>query len=421
MSSVSGKRPRPKQKPDPSGDPLRAALDALYLPLAHELRSSLRSDDPLHAEAAVSAFLGQLWAADGIDGEFPTMIIDAFIGDLATRAAPESTAALVVLAQLAPAESSRDLATRLLTEQSPQAPRPGWADAIGARSPGPVMVFADEYGDQAQLALEFTGPRRSHVLMALIDYSHLGAWCPDLFLVQDAEVLHPVMAERARARKGLSRLVPLHPAAAAVLIRRAIAATDLTHEPDVADSYIETLALALARLRLVEASTDTRAEDAVAVGEALRAAGLHATSPLEDPAVIEPAEREALVRRFLGSVPAAALADVAPDVVQVLVRLLVDYGCDLDDGRPLRVSAVKLGNFLLRWMPRQVTLDRDVRTALPPVIEAWVEFAIGLSGLAPEAVAELRAALPDLIAEFATLRDSAEGVGPARRRSQRGQ
>jgi hypothetical protein len=107
----------------------------------------------------------------------------------------------------------------------------------------------------------------SEATAALVDFSHLGGSCPDLMVTADPDALHGAMA----------------------------------HQPDVAASFGDTIALALARL--VSASVGARADDAVVGG-------------------------------------------VEPDSVEYLARVLVDYGLNYDNGRPLRVSPTKLGDLL---------------------------------------------------------------------------
>jgi len=416
MSPVSRKRQKRHASKRPDRAP-RSPQDAVYLVLEKALRWTLRTEDPLDAESVVSDLLGSMRGADGVDPGVPAERLDEFIDELAARVAPEATAALVALAHLAPAEPSRELAQRRLRELSHRrAPMPAWAEAIGAWFPRGAMVLADVFGDQANVILEFAGVGRSHALVVLVDFSHLGAWCKDLFVADDLDELRTAMAHEAMTSTGLMRFIPLDATAARFLAVRALEATDITFELDLGDSFDETHALALARLRLLAVSAEgvSAAADDAAVGEALRSAGLPVPSSLEDPVVVEPQERDALVQRFLDSSHAAALVGVAQSSVEYLARLLVDYGCDYDDGRALRVSPMKLTDVLLGWMPSKVTLDAADRDAVPAVIAAWVEFTVGLSQLPPAAVRELRAALADLTADFATEYDNPENFGPAR-------
>ena len=412
MSPVSRKRTKKHSSKHPgrrSGSP----VDPIYLSLERSLRWSLRTPDPLESELVVSELLGALRGGDGVHPAVPSGPLDAIIDDLAARATPVAGAALVAIAHLAPAEPSRELARRRLDGLTLRGvPLPTWAEAIDAWTPGRVMLLADAFGDQANVIVEFDGAGRSHALAVLVDFSHLGAWCKDLFVADDVAEVRTSMAREALASEAVMRSVPLDPAAARFLVERALAATDMTHEPDVGDTFTATHAFALARLRLLPAVSGEVAGDDVT--RALRAAGLPVPSPLADPVVVGPPERDALVRRFLDSRHAGNLVGAAPDVVEHLARVIVDYGCDYDDGRVLRVSPAKLANLLLGWMPRRLVLNADDRAAVPSVIGAWVEFALAGSTLPPRAVVELRAALPDLLADFAIEYDNPKNFGPAR-------
>jgi len=406
VSPVSRKRQK-KHRPNPSlnrprsisrAEPVgRTALDALYADLEEALGGSLAADDPLDAEILVSELLGSMRGIEERNPGVPAGTLDAFIDGLAARANPAAIAALVTLARLAPGEPSRLRALRRLQER-PDGPRPSWADAIDAWTPARAMVLADAFGDQATVAVEFTGTGRTHALLAHVDFSHLGGWCPEVFVVEDLTALRTAMA-----RDGddpLQRYVELDLLAARFLLERALAATDRTDEPHTAVGFDDMQALAVARLRLLPPTSAATGALPEEVRAALSSAGLPAPSALDDRGVVEPAARATLVTHFLGSAPAVVLADLAPESVELLARELVDYGCEYDDGRPLRLSPLKLATFLARWLPQRLKLTEADRTALPVVVAAWVDFALAElpTPMPPAAVDELRATLPGLLA-----------------------
>ena len=389
----SSNRPRPTPRTDPVG---RTALDAVYADLEDALGGSLTSDDSLDAEILVAELLGSMRGIEDANPGVPAGTLDAFIDGLAARATPAAGAALITLARLAPAEPSRLRALRRVQELT-DGPRPAWAEAIDAWAPGRAMVLADAFGDQATVAVEFTGTGRTHALLAHVDFSHLGGWCPEVFVVEDLAALRTAM-ERDGAADPLQRYVELDLGAARFLLERALAATDRTDEPRTAVGFDDMQALAVARLRLLPTTSDPTGAATDEVRAALAKAGLPTPSALGDPGVVEPATRQALVRQFLGSPPAAAFAGLTPASVELLARELVDYGCDYDDGRPLRLSPVKLATFLARWLPRRLTLREADREALPVVVAAWVDFGLAELPMPSAAVDELRATLPGLLA-----------------------
>ncbi|RYV51470.1 hypothetical protein [Pengzhenrongella frigida] len=389
----SSNRPQPASRAEPAG---RTALDAVYGDLEDALQETLRSEDPFVAEILLTDVLGSMRGIEADEPGAPTGTVDAFIDGLAVRANPAATAALVALARLAPAESSRMRARHRLREL-PGIFRPAWTGAIDTWAPDRAMVLADAFGDTATVAVEFTGTGRTHALLAHVDFSHLGGWCPEVFVIEDTAAVRAAMG-RDGAADPVHHYVELDLAAARFLLERALAATERTEAPATAEAFDEMHALALARLRLLPATSDPTAAASVEVRAALVAAGLHAPSALDDRVIAEPSAREALVRQFTESEPASAPVGLAPDSVALLARELVDYGFDYDDGRPLRLSPLKLATFLARWLPSRVTLTAADRTTLPAVVTAWVDFALAGSPLPAAADADLRAALPGLLA-----------------------
>lgn len=406
-------RPQPAPRTAPTG---RSALEAVYVDLEAALSDTLESADPFDAEILVAELLGSMRGIEDHNPGVPAGTVDAFIEGLAARSNPAATAALVVLARLAPGEPSR-LRAQLRLKDLADVPRPTWADAIDSWTPDRAMVLADAFGDQATVAVEFTGAGRTHALLAHVDFSHLGAWCPEVFVVENTGAVREAMA-RDGAADPVHRYVELDLAATRFLVDRALAATELTAAPDTADSFDEMHALALARLRLLP--TSSAPAGVAAVRAALASAGLHAPSALDDRAVVGPMARDELVERFLSSTPAVGLAAVAPGSVALLARELVDYGFDYDDGRTLRLSPVKLATFLARWLPSRVTLTAADRAALPGVVAAWVDFAAAEAPMPPAAFGELRAALPGLLAAVTPGPVTPGPVDPSAGQTQRG-
>ena len=409
--SAHSSRPTPKR--DTAG---QATLDTVLGDLEHSLEPTLSSEDPFDAEIFLAELIGSMRGIEDTDPGAPVDTVDAVIDGLALRRTRAAVAALVALAQIAPAESSRARAEHRLDELPLRnMARPAWDDAIAAWVPGRVRGIADAYGDQATLVIEFSGLGRAHALVALVDFSHLGVWCPDVFFVDDVVALRVALSTQAANEEG-SRLFRLDLEAARFLIDRGLEATAMTRDPHLGESFDDMHALALARVRLLPAAGAATAT-ATATPEVramLTAAGLHTPSALGDLAVAGQSDREVIVQRFLASAPAAALIGAAPDTIDFLAHALVDFGCDYDDGRPLRVSPIKLANFLQRWLPRKVSLDVADKAAVPAVIDAWVDFAVGESSLSPVAVRALRAQMPDVLADFKVAYDDPANFGPAR-------
>jgi hypothetical protein len=88
---------------------------------------------------------------------------------------------------------------------------------------------------------------------------------------------------------------------------------------------------------------------------------------------------------------------------------IIDYGCDKDFGRPLRMSPTKVETFLLGWLPRKVMLSFAEQDAMPHVLAAWVRWAGRRRGLSEAAVTESLEAVFNSMGAFAqAYRDPAE-------------
>jgi hypothetical protein len=94
--------------------------------------------------------------------------------------------------------------------------------------------------------------------------------------------------------------------------------------------------------------------------------------------------RAMLVAEFLASDEAEDLSDRS--AASRCADHIVNYGCDRDFGRPLRVGPAKVETFLLDWLPRKIMLSPAEQHAMPHVLVAWVRWAGRRSGLDAAAV-----------------------------------
>jgi hypothetical protein len=109
--------------------------------------------------------------------------------------------------------------------------------------------------------------------------------------------------------------------------------------------------------------------------------------------------RAMLVAGFLASDEAEDLSDTR--AASRCADHIIDYGCDRDFGRPLRMSPAKVATFLLDWLPRKVLLLSAEQHAMPHVLAAWVRWAGRRQGLAAEMIAESLDAVFDSMGTFA--------------------
>ena len=116
-----------------------------------------------------------------------------------------------------------------------------------------------------------------------------------------------------------------------------------------------------------------------------------------------------LVAAFLASDEAEDLSD--RESASRCADHIVDYGCDRDFGRPLRVSPAKAETFLLDWLPRKVVLSRAEQDAMPHVLLAWVRWAGPKSGLSEGSVVATLDSVFEAMRTFATAYRDPESFG----------
>lgn len=108
-----------------------------------------------------------------------------------------------------------------------------------------------------------------------------------------------------------------------------------------------------------------------------------------------------LAAQFLASDDAEDLSD--REAASRCADHIVNYGCERDFGRPLRVSPAKAERFLLDWLPRKVMLSRAEQEAMPHVLLAWVRWAGARSGMDERAIAATLDAVIDSMRTFPTI------------------
>jgi hypothetical protein len=105
-----------------------------------------------------------------------------------------------------------------------------------------------------------------------------------------------------------------------------------------------------------------------------------------------------LVAEFLASDDAEDLSD--REAASRCADHIVEYGCDCDFGRPLRVSPAKAETFLLDWLPRKVMLSPAAQHAMPHVLAAWVRWAGVREGRDADAIGATLDAVFDSMGTF---------------------
>jgi hypothetical protein len=308
-------------------------------------RPLLEEEDPLNAEMATSQLLSR--AEPG------------FVADVtayaARKATPVALAMLRVLQMLARAEDERSSArsaAELVAARGTS--EPPWWGALESVTLVQSVQIADIYGDEVTVVLLFARSGKQHALAFVIDFNLVGQPVVEILLPPDAAGHLDDLREEC-ASSDVLELAEISPQRARRLIENGLRAPDL--EVDTSG-----IAFALARLRLMPPP-----------------------EPAPVPREYSAAEREAIVSEFF----AEADGVVDTEFNRAYIRAIVDFGCDDDSGRPLRIGPGKLETLFAEVVP---PADDDVA---PDVLRAWVRWAGTKSELPEPAIVGLLAALDE--------------------------
>jgi len=365
-----------------------APPNALFRELLHAARELLAVRSPLDAELMVSELLGTWWAqrhhSAGGAG------VEKLVGEGLVEYAAEqrSPAALALLSGIACLGTSRqavaaEQAAIDLMDSGVKAP--GWADHLGAVAPAECYVNPDAWGDQDEIICVFSyAGEEPHALVSVVDYNAEGM-IRDGWVTSRVDKLleHCRKASGARAEDGFRQIDP--PQARKVL-QAALDATDAAEDPPVSDSFASYHAFIRARIRALPP----------AAGRGLRTKRTWSRE-----------RRALLAAEFLASDEAEDLSD--RQAASRCADRIIDFGCDQDSGRPLRMSPVKVQNFMLSWLPRRVMLSSADRDAIPHVLAAWVRWAGRKRDLSAAAIGQTLDTVFDSMGTFSRIyRDPSE-------------
>ncbi len=329
--------------------------------------------DPLQAEMLVSELLG-IWSGRLLIDADPDVVFgEGLIEHAQQWGTPGAQAMLRGMAAVGTDRQRTKAATAASALAARGVAEPPWADVLANTEVTGCWAYGDIYGDQTSVLLGFERGGEQHGLVVLVDHT-LGGIAKDAFLADDPAAA--LAAIRAEADGPLISLREITAAEARGIVEPAIATTDMTFDPPLGDTYRATRALALARLRTLPAPAEAPA----------------------GPAEISSAQRAGIVAEFLASAHAAPLTDRA--AAQRCAELIVDHGCDYDEGRPLRVSPMKTEIFLMDWVPRKVVLSDAEQAVMPSVVAGWVRWAGERGRLPADALEELDEAAEMFGAQF---------------------
>ncbi|GAA3967228.1 hypothetical protein [Thermobifida alba] len=361
---------------NPPSSPRSAAApppDGVFAELLRGARALLTVRHPLDAELTVSELLGS-WQEMRTRDIDPDRLIGEGLLDYARRAAtPAALALLTGVSSVGVTARHRLLARRGVRELTARGiARPRWASSSVTVRPVGTYVSRSLFGDVDELVCVYRhetdeGPEAGeHALVAVIDHNS-GGVLRDAWVSTKVERLLRHCAEQAD-RDPMTSFTAISPGRARTLLSSAVERT--------------------ARLVAATAAEPPAFRPSRSVTELLGFIRARTRAlPPEPPARSTPWRRDrraTLAARFLASDAAADLSDSY--AAGRCAEHIIDYGCDADFGRPLRVSPRKVEAFLLGWLPRRVLLLPEEQEAMPHVLAAWVRWAGPFQGLPEIAV-----------------------------------
>ena len=437
--------PRQSHRPGLSSPP----PNALFAEMLRAARELLAVRSPLDAELMVSELLGTWWGQQpGRRGMRETRRrradIEELVGEglVAYAAGQGSPAALALLSGIACLGTPRQCAQAeqaALELMERGVARPAWADHVGAVEAAECYVNSDAYGDRDEVVCVFSyAGQEQHALVVVVDYNTGGlardGWVTSqvgklLAYCREGSQTSPATAPAAPRAQGApggspargsgrpdsrpsgtsapgSVFTQVDPPQARRLLATALAATENAADPAVSSSFPSYHAFIRARVRTLPPALPKGAA-ALPPGPA---GGMAAVLRRQ---VWRKDRRAMLVAEFLASDVAEDLSDM--EAASRCADHIVEYGCERDFGRPLRMSPAKVEAFLLDWLPRKVMLSRSEQDAMPHVLLAWVRWATAREGLSSDGIAATLDAVFDAMRAFPNVyRDPASfGLEPA--------
>jgi hypothetical protein len=353
-------------------------------------RELLAVRSPLDAELMVSELLGTWWGQQGgrrgprRRADIEELVGEGLVSYAADQGSPAALALLSGIACLGTARQAAQAEQAALVLMDRGVARPAWAEHVGAVEAAECYVNSDAYGDRDEVVCVFSyAGQEEHALVVIVDYN-AGGLARDGWVTSQVAKLLDYCNDSAGSGSEFSQIDPPQ---ARRMLASALAATEAAQDPPVSASFPSYHAFIRARVRtLPPAGTVGRpGSAAVPAGKRLQ---------------WRRDRRAMLVAEFLASDDAEDLSD--RESASRCADHIVDYGCDRDFGRPLRVSPAKAETFLLEWLPRKVMLTRAEQDAMPHVLLAWTRWAGKRSGLAEGLIVTTLDAIFDAIPGFAS-------------------
>jgi len=375
--------------------------NALFAEMLRAARELLAVRSPLDAELMVSELLGTWWGQQGPRvrgrraGTVEQLVGEGLVDYAAGQRSPAALALLSGIACLGTPRQAAKAERAALDLFESGVHCPGWAEHLGAVTSGECYVNPDVLGDQDEVICVFSyDGEEPHALVAVLDYNS-GGMLRDGWVTSRVDKLLDHCREASSQRtaagpEGKHAFRQVEAGQARHMLETALHVTDAATDPAVSESFPSYHAFIRARIRALPPYR----------GRSLSATGARRQLWSKD-------RRAMLAAEFLASDEAEDLSDRGS--ASHCADRIIDYGCDRDFGRPLRMSPVKVETFLLGWLPRKVMLSFAEQDAMPHVLAAWVRWAGRRRGLDEAVVAETLEAVFNSMGMFAqAYRDPAE-------------
>jgi hypothetical protein len=380
-------------------------------------RELLAVRSPLDAELMVSELLGTWWGQRAPQGagrgrtDVEELVGEGLVGYAAQQKSPAALALLSGIACLGtPRQAARAEAAALALMEHGVA-RPGWAQHVGAVAAAECYVNSDVFGDRDEVVCVFSyAGEEPHALVMVVDYNAAGMLRDGWVTSQVDKLLERCRDASAAAGGDGARHAfrQVEAPQARRLLETALAVTETGGGPSVSDSFASYHAFIRARIRTLPPAGSYPPAGAPGVTGSRGSVSGESSPPGPGSGWAgATARRHAwtkdrramLVAEFLASDEAEDLSDTK--AASRCADHILDYGCDRDFGRPLRMSPAKVETFLLDWLPRKIMLSPAEQHAMPHVLASWVRWAGRRHTVAAEAAAETLDAVFDSMGTFA--------------------
>src|SRR3569833_4551154 len=349
--------------------------EAGFQEMLRAARELLAVRSPLDAELLVSEMLGTWWGKHLMHDDVEEVGGEALVDHAAGARTPAALALLTGIAYLGTPRQAAKAEQAALRLMEAGVARPGWAGRVGKVVPEECYGSRDVYGDQDSIVCTYSyAGEEQHALVVVVDHNERG-------MVVDAWVSSQVEKLLGYCRKEaednpLMLFEPLPGGRARAMLEPALAVPADIEEPPVKDTFGSYRAFVRARIR------------------ALPPGGRRPATPVHSRD-----RRATKAAQFLASDEAEGLSDRS--AASRCVDRIIDYGCDHDFGRPLRVSPIKCETFLLHHLPRKVMLSPGEQDAMPHVLAAYVRWASKRTRLHEEGVRQTLDKVWDITGKFA--------------------